>query len=155
MARRNKSTVLEDIIVIVSKLPWWIGVVLALISYFYLHHVATQTVAIATSPTNINSVLDASVSQAWKAIAGIFQYLLPFSFLIGAAISAYKNTKRDKPKQQSNTANWNSSPQPQTTPTCPQCGASMIRRTAKKGNRTGETFWGCSNYPGCRETIAS
>jgi predicted RNA-binding Zn-ribbon protein involved in translation (DUF1610 family) len=153
MARRNKSTVIEDIIEIVSKLPWWVGVVLALVSYLYLHHVAAQTIAVA--PIDINKMVSASLSQIWKAVAGILQYILPFAFLIGAAISAYKNTKRYQPKQQNITANWNASPQPQTTPTCPQCGASMIRRTAKKGNRAGETFWGCSNYPGCRGTIAS
>lgn len=36
---------------------------------------------------------------------------------------------------------------------CPQCGAPMVRRTAKKGPRAGKDFWGCSNYPACRCTI--
>ncbi len=33
---------------------------------------------------------------------------------------------------------------------CPECGASMVLRTAKRGLRSGEQFWGCSRYPVCR-----
>lgn len=39
-----------------------------------------------------------------------------------------------------------------STPTCPQCGAVMVERVAKRGTRAGEAFWGCSNYPDCRGT---
>lgn len=38
-------------------------------------------------------------------------------------------------------------------PTCPKCGTPMVLRTAKKGNQKGGEFWGCRNYPQCRETI--
>lgn len=37
-------------------------------------------------------------------------------------------------------------------PACPACGKPMRRRTAGKGPRVGQTFWGCSGYPDCRET---
>ncbi len=33
-----------------------------------------------------------------------------------------------------------------STPKCPKCGAIMLPRISKK---TGNTFWGCSNYPRC------
>lgn len=36
---------------------------------------------------------------------------------------------------------------------CPQCGAEMMLRTAQRGAHTGERFWGCSRFPGCRATI--
>lgn len=35
-------------------------------------------------------------------------------------------------------------------PTCPHCGAPMIRRVAGRGPHAGEAFWGCPNYPRCR-----
>ena len=35
---------------------------------------------------------------------------------------------------------------------CPICGASMVRRTARKGKRAGSQFWGCSKYPSCKGT---
>ena len=36
-------------------------------------------------------------------------------------------------------------------PVCPKCGTQMVLRTAKKGEQKGEQFWGCGNYPKCRE----
>ncbi|MBR3245188.1 MAG: NERD domain-containing protein [Parasporobacterium sp.] len=33
---------------------------------------------------------------------------------------------------------------------CPQYGGKLILRTAKKGNYTGNQFYGCSNFPRCR-----
>ena len=41
----------------------------------------------------------------------------------------------------------------QGTPLCPKCGVQMVIRTAKKGNQRGEEFWGCRNYPKCREIV--
>ena len=40
----------------------------------------------------------------------------------------------------------------QSTPTCPQCGGQMVLRTARRGARAGESFWGCKAYPSCRGT---
>jgi hypothetical protein len=40
-------------------------------------------------------------------------------------------------------------PEP-SAPACPKCGSEMVLRTARRGPNKGETFWGCSNYPGCR-----
>lgn len=36
------------------------------------------------------------------------------------------------------------------TPDCPVCGKPMRRRTAGKGPRAGQSFWGCTGYPDCR-----
>ncbi len=38
-------------------------------------------------------------------------------------------------------------PNVQAAPTCPKCGETMVRRSGKYGE-----FFGCSNYPQCRET---
>lgn len=38
---------------------------------------------------------------------------------------------------------------------CPKCGSGMILRTAKKGPRSGERFWGCSAFPKCRAVMSS
>ena len=34
-------------------------------------------------------------------------------------------------------------------PVCPKCGIPMVLRTPSKG---GDQFWGCANYPRCRQT---
>jgi predicted RNA-binding Zn-ribbon protein involved in translation (DUF1610 family) len=38
-------------------------------------------------------------------------------------------------------------------PTCPKCGAKMVLRTAQRGAKAGSKFYGCPNYPKCREII--
>ncbi|WP_374761708.1 topoisomerase DNA-binding C4 zinc finger domain-containing protein [Tepidiforma sp.] len=38
------------------------------------------------------------------------------------------------------------------TPTCPLCGGSMVRRTARSGSNAGGQFWGCTRFPECRGT---
>jgi DNA-binding helix-hairpin-helix protein with protein kinase domain len=38
------------------------------------------------------------------------------------------------------------------TPSCPLCNSRMVRRTARRGRRSGNQFWGCSRYPNCRGT---
>ncbi len=39
-----------------------------------------------------------------------------------------------------------------SAPTCPQCGAVLVQRTAKRGARAGSNFLGCSQFPKCNYT---
>jgi hypothetical protein len=39
------------------------------------------------------------------------------------------------------------------TPICPKCGTKMVLRKSKRGDLKGDEFWGCGNYPKCRETV--
>jgi hypothetical protein len=41
-----------------------------------------------------------------------------------------------------------------TPPPCPKCGVPMVVRTAGKGEHQGRQFYGCPNFPKCRETIS-
>lgn len=38
-------------------------------------------------------------------------------------------------------------------PNCPRCGVPMVLRTAAKGANAGQQFYGCPNYPECREIV--
>lgn len=40
-----------------------------------------------------------------------------------------------------------------TTPTCPQCDVKLKLRESSKGRNAGGKFWGCVNYPRCRQTL--
>ncbi|QDU25856.1 Topoisomerase DNA binding C4 zinc finger [Anatilimnocola aggregata] len=40
-------------------------------------------------------------------------------------------------------------------PACPKCGVLMVERVAKKGQSAGQSFFGCPNYPKCREIVQS
>lgn len=38
-------------------------------------------------------------------------------------------------------------------PYCPKCNDMMVLRTVKTGVHAGKQFWGCKNYPKCREML--
>lgn len=46
------------------------------------------------------------------------------------------------------------SPTEGDVPICPKCGITLVLRTAGRGANTREPFYGCSNFPRCRETVA-
>jgi len=43
--------------------------------------------------------------------------------------------------------------QPANTIKCPKCNIPMVLRKATKGTNAGSSFYGCPNYPHCREII--
>jgi len=79
--------VAEDLTDLTAMAPWWVGVVLAMVSYMVLHAVAQRTSATILLPGQVGSFVFASM---WSALAGIGQYVLPFLFLLGAGMSAFK-----------------------------------------------------------------
>lgn len=160
---RNRSTPFEDIVHIVAKLPWWVGVALAIVFYLWMHHVATQV----SPPTTDLKQMGAFVGgEIWRTLATFLQYVLPAGCLIGAGISAYQRFSNGTPQLHSNpdevpaqsgrpgTVRSQSSMGSASIPDCPACGSPMVKRTSKKGANAGEAFWGCTQYPKCRGTKA-
>lgn len=90
MARRKQS-LFEDLIEITSKLPWWVGILLAITAYFGLHNIASSEVTVVTQPGQMGQLISQSF---FKTLAIFGQYLLPFVFLLGSATSAYGRYKR-------------------------------------------------------------
>ena len=91
MARRSKTSPAEDMIDIVSRLPWWAGVALAAVFYLVLHRVASQQVVTAVQPGQIGDMVTKTL---WKTLATFGQYILPFVCLAGAAVSAWRRRER-------------------------------------------------------------
>lgn len=46
------------------------------------------------------------------------------------------------------------SPATSSAPLCPRCGIPMVVRTVAQGDHKGKQFYGCANYPRCREVKA-
>jgi restriction system protein len=90
---RKKQSLFEDLIEIAAHFPWWVGVVLAVIAYFLLHSFAVVEVSSHAQPGQIGDMLG---KQLFKTFASIGQYLLPFCFLIGAAVSFARGAKKSK-----------------------------------------------------------
>lgn len=89
MARRKTSS-LEDVIDLASRVPWRIGVVLAAVAYLVLHALATREIAPAT---DLRAMGNMAAAQLFKTFAFFGQYFLPGALLIGALISVMKRHK--------------------------------------------------------------
>lgn len=92
MSGRNQS-MFEDIVEITARMPWWVGVILAVVSYAVLHHFAIAEVA---RPSQIGQMGDFTVKQLYKTLAMFGQVVFPALFLTGSAISVIKRRQRDK-----------------------------------------------------------
>lgn len=91
MARRRKTNAAEDWIEIVSRLPWWAGVALAVVFYLVLHRVAAQQVVAAVQPGQMGDMVTQTL---WKTLATFGQYVVPFVCLVGAVVSAWRRHER-------------------------------------------------------------
>ena len=91
MARRKKNSAADDLLELLAMLPGWAGVLLALVSYFVLHSIASQPLVAPTQPGQVAAMVAQSV---WKSMATAGQYLLPFICLLGAVTSAWRRRKR-------------------------------------------------------------
>jgi len=91
MARRKKTGLAEDLLDLVSMLPWWAGVALAVVSYLVLHHFATAVLVTPAQPAQIGEFM---VRSLGATLAGFGQYILPLICLIGAGVSAWRQSHR-------------------------------------------------------------
>jgi restriction system protein len=90
MGRRRQGFI-DDLVELTSLFPWWVGVVLAIVSYIALHQVAAMEIA----PPKPGVAMGEFVGkQMYKTFAMYLQYLLPGIFLIGSAVSAFKRHGR-------------------------------------------------------------
>lgn len=77
---RQKTSPFEELVLATSRLPWWVGIVLALVSYAVLHQIAGRPLTSAT-------VGEMVVKGMLASLAMLGQYILPFGFGLAALIS--------------------------------------------------------------------
>jgi restriction system protein len=148
MARRSKASPADVFIEIASRLPWWVSLVLAAISYLALHAYANQP----PEPVTPGRAADGIVPAFLKGLAFAGQFILPILFAFAAVLSFLKRAS-PKPKQPTLSASKPpNSKIANSAPSCPACSGQMVMRSAKKGSNAGTAFWGCSNYPRCKGT---
>ena len=76
---------------LVAMLPWWVGMVLAGVSYLVLHHFAAPAAAAAVQT---GRPVELMLSVMGSTLANIGQYVLPIICLAGAAVSFFRGCKR-------------------------------------------------------------
>ncbi|MBS0339366.1 MAG: restriction endonuclease [Proteobacteria bacterium] len=91
MARKRRSSPLEDFLELVAMMPWWAGAVLALVAYALLHHLAQPVQVSGLKPGDMATV---AVRSIGPMLAGYAQYIVPVLCLVGAGMSAWRRQTR-------------------------------------------------------------
>jgi len=91
---RQKTSPMEDVMLVASKLPWWAGLTLSLVSYLVLHAIGSRTIMPATvAPGQMG---DAAVKGLITTMAMFGQIVLPFAFGLGALLSGITALRQKK-----------------------------------------------------------
>lgn len=85
--KRNRKPNLVSLIDAASLLPWWISLVLALISYLVFNHFSQANIEYVSGNGSIGIIL-------LKGFSSIFQYIAPVIFIAGTFVSFIKQLKR-------------------------------------------------------------
>ncbi len=91
---RQRTSPMEEMILVATKLPWWACLLLALVSYAVLHVMAMRPVMPATVVPG--QMGDAVARGLITTLAMFGQYVMPFAFALAALLSAvneYRNKK--------------------------------------------------------------
>lgn len=91
MARRSRGGAADGLVEVIGRLPWWIGVTLAMAAYFLFHWLAGRPVPALTPPAKIG---DALLPMLVAQFSFWLQYVVPLLCLIGAAVSVISRRKR-------------------------------------------------------------
>jgi restriction system protein len=92
MARRRKTSFADDFMDLVARLPWWVGVLLAIGGYLVLQQVAAKPL-----PAPAAGQVGMAATQAlWKGLASAGQYIVPILCLGGACMSALRRRQRSR-----------------------------------------------------------
>lgn len=100
---RKQSNLFEDLFEIAAKLPWKVGVVLALIAYLGFHYLATlppPSFVAADLKTYGQTVSNGVARQLMITFGTFLQYLAPIALLIGAGVSFFRRRQQSGLHQQ-------------------------------------------------------
>jgi restriction system protein len=94
VARRKKTSPLEDVLDLLAMLPWWTCVMLAVVSYFLLHRMAAPIQASDIQGQG-GAMVGAMMQKAViHGLATAGQYIVPLLCLAAAALSAWRRKQR-------------------------------------------------------------
>lgn len=88
MARRNNKEV-NELVELISRIPWWVSLLCAAVAYFALHAYATSPIPAVTQPGKLADIMSGAVL---RGLANVGQYVIPILFCAGAFIGVMRRT---------------------------------------------------------------
>lgn len=91
--RRARTGWADDLLEIAARLPWWVSVGIAIVSFVVLNRVAGMDTGTATGTQDLGPVV---VRGLYRTLASIGQFVVPLLFVIGAVASVLGQKKRER-----------------------------------------------------------
>ena len=159
--RRKDQSNFEIVLSLVSWMPWWVNVLLAVAVFEALHHLglaSAQTLQATResvgASTQISLAIGSFFFSVMKWLALLFFIRAAFASVVRSKWKRRAATGMARPKvagvraAQQVTPKRNVGAHP--TPDCPLCGAEMRLRTRKSD---GQEFYGCTHFPVCKGMV--
>jgi restriction system protein len=86
MGRRNQKEV-GELVQLISRIPWWVSLLCAVIAYLVLHSFATSPIPAVTQSSKMGAAITGSI---WRGLAMAGQYIVPLLFIAGALLSVLR-----------------------------------------------------------------
>ncbi|HCF7668144.1 TPA: restriction endonuclease [Pseudomonas aeruginosa] len=93
MARRRRTSFIEDLIEIAIRLPWWVSLLIAFGSWLIFHPIANSQPEV---PKDLHQMGQSVVGQLIRTFAFFGQFVLPAVFVIGAIGSVLARAERKR-----------------------------------------------------------
>jgi restriction system protein len=90
---RRKDSILKDVFDLTAMLPWWVGVVLAAVSYFLIHYISTIQVE---QVAGLDVLGPYFFKQLAVNLSKYLQFIMPSIFLLGALYSLILGQRKNK-----------------------------------------------------------
>jgi hypothetical protein len=90
---RNNQSPFEDFVDVMSKIPWWLNIVLAVIAYVTLHEIA-MTFYDPAPKLEIGQLGEYAADKMKGSLALFGQFVIPFGFLLAGLIGLIKKFKK-------------------------------------------------------------
>jgi restriction system protein len=91
MARKRKANPLINMLDLVSLLPWWAGVAIAIVSYVVLHLLAAPVKVTGVRPEQVGQHMTQAIISG---LATVGQFVVPIACLVAAAMSFLRRRHR-------------------------------------------------------------
>lgn len=91
MARRD--SMLEDAMDLSARLPWQVGVGLAIVTFVVFHVLGAGALHPRTTPKDLTAIGTQAAHQLLTTFAYLMQFVRPPAFLIGAAVSYFRGLR--------------------------------------------------------------
>ena len=159
--RRRDQSNTEIVLSLVSWMPWWVNLLLAVAIFGALHHLGMESAQAlqdtrdgvgASSP--ISSTMGSVFFPIMKWLASLFFLRAAFASVSRSRFKRKTATGSVRPKVVGVRGSQRVAPEPEESgppaPDCPLCSAEMRLRTRKAD---GQSFYGCTHFPACKGMV--